>query len=159
VVSFAEGLAITSFDDMLSYLRYFATPDQLQSLRNAPVTDRGRIWISFLRSTDPDPATPENEALRDYFLRIEQANQRFRDDAGPGWLTDRGRVFITLGEPDQVYDQGQNDISQRGRIQIWEYTQYRAQLVFVDQSGFGRYRLTMTSELEFQSLTRRVKEK
>jgi GWxTD domain-containing protein len=159
VVSFAEGLAITSFDDMLSYLRYFATPDQLQSLRNAPLTDRGRIWISFLRSTDPDPATPENEALRDYFVRIEQANQRFRDDAGPGWLTDRGRVFITLGEPDQIYDQGQNDISQRGRIQIWEYTQYRAQLVFVDQSGFGRYRLTMTSELEFQSLTRRVKEK
>jgi GWxTD domain-containing protein len=159
VVSFAEGLAITSFDDMLSYLRYFASPDQLQSLRSAPPADRGRIWISFLRSTDPDPSTPENEALRDYFVRIEQANQRFRDDAGPGWLTDRGRVFITLGEPDQIYDQGQNDISQRGRVQIWEYTQYRAQLVFVDQSGFGRFRLTMTSELEFQSLTRRVKEK
>jgi GWxTD domain-containing protein len=159
VVSFAEGLAITSFDDMLSYLRYFATPAQLQSLRSAPPVDRGRIWISFLRSTDPDPATPENEALRDYFVRIEQANQRFRDDAGPGWLTDRGRVFITLGDPDQIYDQGQNDISQRGRIQIWEYTQYRAQLVFVDQSGFGRYRLTMTSELEFQSLARRIKEK
>jgi GWxTD domain-containing protein len=159
VVSFAEGLAITSFDDMLSYLRYFATPDQLQSLRTAAPADRGRIWISFLRSTDPDPATPENEALRDYFVRLEQANQRFRDDAGPGWLTDRGRVFITLGEPDQIYDQGQNDISQRGRVQIWEYTQYRAQLVFVDQSGFGRFRLTMTSELEFQSLTRRVKEK
>ncbi|MFL5562315.1 MAG: GWxTD domain-containing protein [Gemmatimonadaceae bacterium] len=159
VVSFAEGLAITSFDDMLSYLRYFAAPDQLQALRNAAPADRGRTWIAFLRSTDPDPATVENEALRDYFIRLEQANQRFRDEAGPGWLSDRGRVFITLGDPDQIYDQGQNDISQRGRVQIWEYTQYRAQLVFVDQSGFGRYRLTMTSELEFQSLARRVKEK
>jgi GWxTD domain-containing protein len=159
IVSFAEGLAITSFEDMLSYLRYFALPEQLQSLRAAAPADRGRVWIAFLRSTDPDPATPEHEALRDYFVRIEQANQRFREDAGPGWLTDRGRVFITLGDPDQIYDQGQNDIVQRGRVQIWEYTQYRAQLVFVDQSGFGRYRMTMTSELEFQSLARRAREK
>lgn len=159
IVSFAEGLAITSFDDMLSYLRYFALPEQLQPLRAAAPADRGRAWIAFLRSTDPDPTTPEHEALRDYFIRIEQANQRFREEGGPGWLTDRGRVFITLGDPDQIYDQGQNDIAQRGRVQIWEYTQYRSQLVFVDQSGFGRYRMTMTSELEFQSLVRRIRQK
>ncbi len=159
IISFAEGLAITSFDDMLSYLRYFALPEQLQALRSAPLADRGNAWLAFLRSTDPDPATPENEALRDYFVRIEQANQRFHEDAGAGWLTDRGRVFITLGDPDQIYDQGQNDIVQRGRVQIWEYTQYRTQLVFVDQSGFGRYRMTMTSEMEFQTLARRVREK
>lgn len=159
IVSFAEGLAITSFDDMLSYLRYFALPEQLQPLRAAAPADRGRAWIAFLRATDPDPSTPEHEALRDYFIRIEQANQRFREEGGPGWLTDRGRVFITLGDPDQIYDQGQNDIAQRGRVQIWEYTQYRSQLVFVDQSGFGRYRMTMTSELEFQSLVRRIRQK
>ena len=159
VVSFAEGLAITSFDEMVSYLRYFATPEQLQALRDAPPAERGKRWLAFLRSTDPDPSTPEHEALRDYFVRVEQANQRFREEGGPGWLTDRGRVFITLGDPDQIYDQGQNDIAQRGRVQIWEYTQYRSQLVFVDQTGFGRYRMTMTSELEFQSLARRVKEK
>ena len=159
IVSFAEGLAITSFDDMVSYLRYFAAPEQLQALRDAAPTERGKAWIAFLRSTDPDPATPEHEALRDYFVRVEQANQRYREEGGPGWLTDRGRVFITLGDPDQIYDQGQNDIAQRGRVQIWEYTQYRAQLVFIDQTGFGRYRMTMTSELEFQTLARRAKEK
>ena len=68
-------------------------------------------------------------------------------------------MFITLGDPDQIYDQGQNDIAQRGRVQIWEYTQYRAQLVFIDQTGFGRFRMTSTSELEFQSLARRIKQK
>ena len=159
IVSFTEGLAITSFEDMLSYLRYFAQPDQLQLLRAAAPAERGRAWIAFLRATDPDPATPEHEALRDYFVRVEQASQRFREEGGPGWLTDRGRVFITLGDPDQIYDQGQNDIAQRGRVQIWEYTQYRAQLVFVDQTGFGRFRLTQTSELEFQSLARRIKQR
>ncbi len=157
VVSFGEGLAITSFEDMLSYLRYFALAETLAPLRSAEQADRGRAWIAFLRSTDPDPATPEHEALRDYFVRIEQANLRYREEGIPGWLTDRGRVFVSLGDPDQIYEQGQGDIAQRSRVQIWEYAEYRAQLVFIDQSGFGRYRLTTAGEVEFQSLVRRVR--
>lgn len=156
VISFGEGLAITSFDEMLSYLRYFGQPDDLNALRGAAQNDRGRAWLAFLRATDPNPATPEHEGLRDYFVRIEQANLRYREEGGPGWLTDRGRVFISLGDPDQIYEQGQGDIAQRNRVLIWDYAQYRVQLVFVDQSGFGRYRLTSTSEVEFQSLSRRV---
>jgi GWxTD domain-containing protein len=159
VISFGEGLAITSFDEMLSYLRYFGLPDDLNALRNAPQSDRGRAWLAFLRSTDPNPATPEHEGLRDYFVRVEQANLRYREEGGPGWLTDRGRVFIALGDPDQIYEQGQGDIAQRNRVLIWDYAQYRVQLVFVDQSGFGRYRLTSTSEVEFQSLVRRVRQR
>lgn len=159
VISFGEGLAITSFDEMLSYLRYFGQPDDLAALRNAPPNDRGRAWLAFLRSTDPNPSTPEHEGLRDYFVRVEQANLRYREEGGPGWLTDRGRVFITLGDPDQIYEQGQGDIAQRNRVLIWDYAQYRVQLVFVDQSGFGRYRLTSTSEVEFQSLARRVRQR
>ena len=157
VVSFGEGLAITSFEDMLSYLRYFALPETLAPLRDAEQADRGRAWLAFLRSTDPDPATPEHEALRDYFVRIEQANLRYREEGIPGWLTDRGRVFVSLGDPDQIYEQGQGDIAQRSRVQIWEYAEYRTQLVFIDQSGFGRYRLTTAGEVEFQSLVRRVR--
>lgn len=159
VISFGEGLAITSFDEMLSYLRYFGQPDDLASLRSAPPNERGRAWLAFLRSTDPNPATPEHEGLRDYFVRVEQANLRYREEGGPGWLTDRGRVFITLGDPDQIYEQGQGDIAQRNRVLIWDYAQYRVQLVFVDQSGFGRYRLTSTSEVEFQSLSRRIRQR
>lgn len=156
VVSFGEGLAITSFEDMLSYLRYFALAETLAPLRNAAPADRGRAWIAFLRSTDPDPTTPEHEGLRDYFVRIEQANLRYREEGMPGWLTDRGKVFVSLGDPDQVYEQGQGDIAGRARVQIWEYAEYRVQLVFIDQSGFGRYRLTTAGEVEFQSLVRRV---
>ena len=157
VVSFGEGLAITSFEDMLSYLRYFALPETLAPLRNAAPNDRGRAWIAFLRTTDPDPTTPEHEGLRDYFVRIEQANLRYREEGIPGWLTDRGKVFVSLGDPDQIYEQGQGDIAGRSRVQIWEYAEYRAQLVFIDQSGFGRYRLTTAGEVEFQSLVRRVR--
>lgn len=156
VISFGDGLAITAFDEMISYLRYFGSPERLTALRTAPTGERGRAWLTFLRESDPQPATPEHEGLREYFVRVEQANLRYREDAGTGWLSDRGRVFITLGDPDQIYEQSQSDMATRGRVQVWEYTQYRVQLVFVDQSGFGRYRLTTSSESEFNSLARRL---
>ena len=159
VVSFGDGLAITSFDEMLTYLRYFALPENLAALRDATPSERGTAWLAFLRATDPQPGTPEHEGLRDYFVRVEQANLRYREEGMPGWMTDRGRVFVTLGDPDQIYEQGQGDITQRGRVQVWEFAQYRTQLVFIDQSGFGRYRLTSASEAEFQSLMRRVRQR
>jgi GWxTD domain-containing protein len=154
-VGFGESLPVSSFEEMLSYLRYFATPEQLKALREAPPDRRAAAWAAFLRETDPVLSTPEHEGLRDYFARVEQANQRFREEGMPGWLTDRGMVFIALGEPDQVFEQGGTDLSQRGRAQIWEFSQYHAQLVFIDQTGFNRWRLTASSEAEFQAIARR----
>ena len=84
------------------------------------------------------------------------ANERFREEGVPGWTTDRGMVFVALGEPDQLYEQGGTDINQRGRAQVWEYRQNRLQLIFVDQTGFGRWRLTTGSEADFQQAVRRV---
>jgi hypothetical protein len=74
----------------------------------------------------------------------------------PGWMTDRGKVFLGLGEPDQVYDQGLAGYGERGRSQIWEYRRLNIQLVFYDQTGFGRWRLTNSSEMEFQSQWQRA---
>ena len=156
LVSFGEDLPIASFDEMLSYLRFFATPQRLRALRDTTPEARAASWAAFLRETDPNTTTPQNEALNEYFARLRQANQRFRDEGAAGWLSDRGRVYLTLGEPDQVYEQGANDVSQRGRAQIWEYREYRVQLVFIDQTGFSRWRLTGSSAAEFESLARRV---
>lgn len=157
VVALAEGVGVASFSDMLDLLRYFATPDRLRALRDTAPADRAAAWAAFVRETDPVLSTPENEAMRDYFQRIVQANERFRDEGLPGWLTERGMVYVTLGEPDQVYEQGSTDISQRGRAQIWEYAQYHVQLVFIDQTGFGRWRLTTASEADFQQIAQRVR--
>lgn len=154
-VTFGEDLPVATFSEMVNYLRYFGSPSRLQSLRDAPPDARAAVWAAFLRETDPDPATPANEALRGYFDRIAQANVRFREEGGAGWLTDRGRVFVALGSPDQFYEPNTTDLNQRGRAQIWEYRRYRMQIVFIDQTGFGRWRMTVGSEAEFESLMRR----
>lgn len=155
-VSFGDELPVATFEEMLSYLRFFTTPERIRALRDTAPEYRAAAWAAFLRETDPNSGTAQNEAIRDYFTRIRQANQRFRDEGGAGWLSDRGMVYVTLGDPDQVYEQAANDVSQRGRAQIWEYREYNTQLVFIDQTGFGRWRLTSSSAAEFASLARRL---
>jgi len=154
-VTFGEDLPVATFTDMVNYLRYFGSTSRLEALRDAPPDTRAAAWATFMRETDPDPATAANEALRDYFGRISQANVRFREEGGAGWLTDRGRVFVALGTPDQFYEPNTTDLNQRGRAQIWEYRRHRLQIVFIDQTGFGRWRMTMGSEGEFEAVVRR----
>jgi GWxTD domain-containing protein len=156
-VTFGEDLPVATFNEMVGYLRYFASGARLQNLRDAPPNTRASAWAAFTRATDPDPATPVNEALRDYFGRVAQANARFREEGGVGWLTDRGRVFVALGAPDQYYEPNTTDLNQRGRSQIWDYRRHRLQIVFIDQTGFGRWRMTVGSEAEFEALLARAR--
>lgn len=162
-VSFGDDIPLVSYEEMLSELRYFAAPDRIRALRDAPVERRGLAWADFLRSTDPAPSTPEHEGLQAYFNRVLQANLRFREEGrgGTGWLSDRGKVFVAVGEPDQVYEQNTNlpitaTSTTRGRVQSWEYTQYRVRFLFYDETGSGRWRLTPASEAEFQAINARI---
>jgi len=158
-VSFGEDIPLMSFEDMVGYLRFFATISRLNALRNAPLEKRATMWAEFLRATDPIPETPTNEDLQAYFGRIQQANARFRMDRNPGWLSDRGMVFVALGEPDEIFDRSVNQtlsptqIASAARLQIWQYRQYNSQLVFYEDTG--RWRLTRPSETEFLSISAR----
>lgn len=158
-VSFGEDIPLMSFEDMLGYLRFFASPFQLNQLRTAPLERRATVWAEFLRATDPIPETATNEEMQNYFGRIQQANAEFRADRNPGWLSDRGMVFVSLGEPDQILERNVNaqmsamQVGQNTRLQIWQYRKYSSQLVFYEETG--RWRLTRPSEAEFLSLNAR----
>jgi len=158
-VSFGEDIPLMSFEDMIGYLRFFATPGRLNALKSAPPEKRASVWAEFLRATDPYPETPINEDMQAYFGRIQIANAQFRMDRNPGWLSDRGMVFVALGEPDQIIERNVNQsitTTQMGnttRLQIWQYRQYDAQLIFYDDTG--KWRLTRPSETEFLALNAR----
>src|SRR5216110_3092825 len=141
LVSFSNQWVITNFEEMMSLLRYFDRQEWVDSLRRSSAERRRDIWREFWKATDPVPLTPENEALDDYFRRVQQANLRFPDEGGPGWLTERGEVFISLGEPDEMLDLS-NGIDRNGaRVLRWTYVAERLVLYFQDQTGFSRFRL------------------
>lgn len=154
VVSFSSAWVVTNYQEMLALLRYFPAQGKLDRVKNAPAGERGAAWRDFWHSTDPDPTTPENEALNAYFTRLQTANLRFRGEGEPGWRTDRGEVYIALGEPDETFDQS---ATSEGRIIRWTYLDSRVDLYFVDETGFARFRLTPDSRAEFERALSRLR--
>jgi len=158
LVSFSSQWVITNFEEMMSLLRYFDRQDWVDSLRRSPADRRPDVWRQFWKATDPIPLTPENEAIDDYFRRVQQANIRFPDEGEPGWLTERGEVFITLGEPDEMTDLASGMDRNGMRLLRWTYAAHRLVLYFQDQTGFSRYRLTPGSRAEYQRVLARLRQ-
>jgi GWxTD domain-containing protein len=156
LVAFSDVYAAANLEDIVSLLRFFAPADTLRALLHAAPSERGAAWQRFWKSTDPNPATAENEAIDEYLRRVQIANERFRDEGMAGWLTERGEVFISLGEPSEVLDR-RPDTSSRGRFIVWTYLDYRLTLNFIDDTGFGHYRLDPRSRAEFQRVANRVR--
>jgi GWxTD domain-containing protein len=65
-------------------------------------TERDAFIEKFWKIRDTDSSTQENEFRKEHYERIRQANERFADGI-PGWKTDRGRIWILHGPPDDVH--------------------------------------------------------
>ncbi len=156
LVSFTQAWVVTNFDEMLDLLRYFGHDQKINAMKKAPEADRARLWRVFYAETDPNPVTPENEALNQYFSRVNGANQRFTDEGVSGWRTDRGEVFINLGAPDESVE---STPGTGNRIVRWTYIDLRLVLYFQDETGFGRLRLTPSSRAEYERVVIRLRRK
>lgn len=146
LVSFARGWVVTNYENLLSLLRFFPHQSWVARLNEASPTDRTTLWREFWSETDPVPETPENEALDQYFTRVAIANDRFREEGPNAWRSDRGEVYITLGEPDVI---NSTLPTSEQRLEQWIYNEYRGVLVFEGILGLSRMRLVPASRGEF----------
>jgi GWxTD domain-containing protein len=86
-------------------VRYIILKEE-QDLFRRLQTDEDRLAFiqSFWVRRDRNVETPENEYRIEFWRRVSQAEQRFIDSTTPGWKTDRGRVWVLLGPPDERDD-------------------------------------------------------
>lgn len=155
-VALSEDIPATSFDDMVSHLKYFVPDAKLRELADVAPAARGTTWARFYKETDATPATPDNEALRRYLTLMRDANARFSDSGIPGWKTDRGMVWLMLGPYDQAIEPVPNDPTQRGRVLVWEYRSAGISVEFVRAAGNDPWRLTQASEADVRNAVRRM---
>ncbi|MFW6201972.1 MAG: GWxTD domain-containing protein [Gemmatimonadota bacterium] len=163
VVTISDQWLVANFDEMLDFLRYIATPEEIDSLESATGAERQERWRRFWERRDPVPATPANEFRDQFFDRIRTATIQFGESGTPGWATDRGRVYIVLGPPDGVFEQRSRRGGNFGRPErmLWLYENAagsRVTLTFEDRNGFGRYELTPSSESQFRALAQRIRQ-
>ncbi len=146
---------------------YIITPEEKKAF-NALKTDEERenFIENFWRRRDPNPDTEENEFREEYYERIAYANEHFASGI-PGWMTDRGRIYITWGKPDSVeshpsggsydrpsYEGGGSTTTYP--FEIWFYRHLDnvgdgIEIEFVDPTGTGEYKIA-TSPYEKDAL-------
>src|SRR6201993_264348 len=113
-----------------------------------------QFWLR--RSSNPD--MPDNDFKEEHYRRIAYANEHYASGI-PGWKTDRGRIYIIWGAPDEIeshptggtYDRPTEEGGGSTTTYPWERWRYRylegiqenVELEFVDPSGSGEYHLTM----------------
>jgi len=125
--------------EFLSKVRYIINKKERKIFLELPDSEKERFKEEFWERRDPDPETEENEFKMEYFNRIEKADELFRGEGKPGWLTDRGRIYILFGPPmdRMTYPMGGDPYS-RCR-EIWYYGLFP--IVFIDYTCTGDYRL------------------
>lgn len=129
----------TDFDLAVEQLRYIAGEDQIRALKNAPGQDRKETWIEFWKSKDPTPGTPQNELKKEYYRRIRYAEENFSTFGRNGWKSDMGAIYIIYGPPSEVERHPYEFTSKP--YEIWYYYSINRSFLFVDENGFGDYRL------------------
>ena len=117
--------------------------------------EREQFIDTIWHNRDPDPDTEENEFRDQYFERLAYVNEHFASGT-PGYKTDRGRVYLRFGKPDDVESHPAGGPYQResweggGSTSTYPFERwfYRnlpgragATVEFVDPTGTGEYRL------------------
>ncbi|MGH8016129.1 MAG: GWxTD domain-containing protein, partial [Candidatus Zixiibacteriota bacterium] len=139
-----ESLLEHNWDLIVKQISLIAEGTELKALEKAKTIDERRQALKdYWEEKDPFPETPRNELKVEFYRRISFANENFGYLGRPGWETDRGRVLVRYGVPDQVDDYPFSLDSYP--YQEWYYYKliggrYR-KFTFVDDNHDGDYRL------------------
>ncbi|MCX7877450.1 MAG: GWxTD domain-containing protein [Ignavibacteria bacterium] len=129
-----------NIDELIDQLQYAASDDEIKYIRKGKdEAEKLKRFLDFWKKQDPSPNTKKNEAMNDYYRRVIIANKLFSTKYTKGWRTDMGMVYIIFGEPSNVSRHPYEMDSKP--YEIWDYYNLNRSFVFVDNSGFGDYKL------------------
>jgi GWxTD domain-containing protein len=145
---------------------YLITPSERAAFKKLSTDDEREQFIeNFWERRNPNPGDPENEAKEEFYRRVAYANEHYASGI-PGWRTDRGRVYITYGPPNEIssHPSGGTYVANPDELpyedttgddemvtypfEDWYYNYIpgigeNVKLEFVDPTMSGEYRLTM----------------
>jgi GWxTD domain-containing protein len=108
-----------------------------------------RFLAEFWQRRDPTPATPQNEARDNFDQWIQYANEHYREGgrSRPGWKTDRGRIYLRNGPPDEVLRRDQ--LAKAPPFEVWRYRSGKDRwYCFADRSlGVGLFQLIQSNDV------------
>jgi GWxTD domain-containing protein len=132
-------------------LVYVAASGELSVWSNELSVEAKRRFLSdFWTKRDPTPGTATNERRDSFYAGIASANRMYHEggrNSVAGWRSDRGRIYIKNGTPDQVLRRQQE--RRAPPYEVWSYAKGKGlYYIFADRSGFGAYTLMYSNDLK-----------
>jgi len=138
---------------------YIITDEERSAFKRLQTDEEREQFIeNFWLRRDPSADTVENEFKEEHYRRIAYANEHYASGI-PGWKTDRGRIYITYGPPDEIEDHSSGGFYERppeeggGETSTFPFQQWRYRYIegignniiieFVDPTMSGEFRMTM----------------
>ncbi len=147
-------------DDIFEKSRYIATSREIEQYKKLDSINTKRDFLyRFWKARDLEPETEKFEFKDKYFAGIEYCNNKYGTFNKKGYKTDRGRVYLLLGEPDQV-DMYPNETNMKP-YEIWYYNRIEGGVLFIfgDLTGYNDYELlssTKRGEIRDDNWQRRI---
>src|SRR6202451_1057154 len=138
---------------------YIISPEERSAfLHLATNEEREQFIEQFWQRRNPDPDSADNTFKEEHYRRIAYTNEHFSSGI-PGWKTDRGRIYIMWGAPDEIESHPSGGSYERpseeggGETSTYPFEDWRYRslegigqnviLEFVDPTMSGEYHLTM----------------
>jgi GWxTD domain-containing protein len=134
--------------DFLSKVGYIITKAERKIFLELPDSERDDFVEEFWKRRDPDTETAVNEYRLEYEARVKRAGELFHGEGRPGWLTDRGRIYILFGPPSErlTYPMDASGFCR----EIWYYGNFP--VIFVDQQCQGSFTMQAINLEHLQEL-------
>ncbi len=137
-------------DDEFNGASYMVSGQEKKIYKHLDLQGKREFLKKFWIRRNQDPTTIKNEFRQDYLQRLAYVNSHY-GSGKPGWRSDRGRVYLMYGKPDEI-ERFPNSSETRA-YEIWHYYHIQGGInfYFVDVRGFGDYQLvhsTARNELQ-----------
>lgn len=116
--------------------------------------ERDKFMGQFWGRRNPTPNSAENKAKEEHYRRIKYADKYFTSAKTPGWKTDRGRIYIIYGPPDEIDSHPRAGAVFTKPTDLWRYhslhidgvDRTNVDMKFVDECSCGEHELQSGSK-------------
>ncbi|MCU0452361.1 MAG: GWxTD domain-containing protein [Bacteroidetes bacterium] len=134
------GLTLDELGEEFQRARYLSTEQEKASFAKLTTAEARREFLAmFWESVERGRPGFTPITRMAYLQRVVTANLKYRVHSREGWQSDRGRVYLLYGDPDDIERVPSNEDTKP--YEIWYYNQIESgvQFIFIDRTGFGEY--------------------
>ena len=143
-----QTISLVEIEKEYRYAKYFLTNYEENVYKNLDDEGCAEFLKRFWEQNDPNPKTEQNEYKEEIIRRVNYANRNF-SHYGDGWKSDRGRIYIRQGKPEEVIDKSY-EFDAKPYI-IWKYYLGGKRIyIFVDFTKMGNYKLVYVENDDFE---------